>query len=69
MYTFQVPRMSCGGCASSITRIIKQADSGAEVSIDVPTKTVKVESALGPSQLFGILTDAGYPPVSIQPTA
>lgn len=64
MYTFQVPRMSCGGCANAITRIIKQTDNAAEVSVDIPTKTVQVKSALAKSKLLTALANAGYPSAS-----
>lgn len=62
MYIFQVPKMSCGGCANTITNAIKQIDETALVEIDLAARTVKVDSAKAETELTAAMTGAGYPP-------
>ena len=63
MYTFKVPKMSCGGCVNTITNAIKHADESATVDANVATKTVKVDSSLTEVELTDILSNIGYPAV------
>lgn len=63
MLIFQVPKMSCGGCASTITNALKQVDEGALIVIDLASRTVKVSSDKAESELVAAMTNAGYPPV------
>ena len=62
MYQFTVPKMSCGGCLSNITKAIHNVDEDAKVEADFPTKTLKVESKLGENEVSKVIADAGYPP-------
>lgn len=64
MYIFQVPKMSCGGCASTITDALKQEDELAEVHIDLTTRIVKVDSERSEADIAAVLTRAGYPPAN-----
>ncbi|MBN8505681.1 MAG: heavy-metal-associated domain-containing protein [Burkholderiales bacterium] len=62
-HTFQVPGMSCGRCAATITRTLEAL--GARVMADPATKRVEVSAptALSREQLAAALSEAGYPPV------
>lgn len=60
MHNFNVPDMSCGGCAAAITDAIKRADPKAEVQADPATKQVSVESAQAPSVIAAAIAEAGY---------
>lgn len=40
----KVPSMVCEGCAETVTKAIKTVDSDASVSVDLPSKTVTLES-------------------------
>lgn len=62
MFEFQLPDMTCGHCASRVTRALKQADPACEVRIDLPTQQVQVKSAEERSVLAEALFDAGYAP-------
>jgi copper chaperone len=44
---FNIPDMSCGGCAHAITRAVTGLDPAARVDVDVPVKivTVTIEAA------------------------
>lgn len=43
--TYKVLGMSCGGCAKSVTNAIQDAAPGADVNVDLDTKTVSVDGA------------------------
>ena len=58
MFEFKLPDMTCGHCASTITRALKQADPACEVHIDLPTQQVQVKSAEERSVLAEALFDA-----------
>lgn len=56
-----IPDMSCGGCAKTITRTIQEADPSAQVTCDIPARTVRVETGADGAVLLARLKDAGYP--------
>ena len=61
---FNVPDMSCGGCASAISRAIANLDPAATVDIDVAAKTMKVRSALKQVQIASAIEAAGFHPTA-----
>ena len=64
---FRVPDMSCGGCASAITKAIAKLDPAAKVQIDVAAKTVKVESSLNQGDIASAIAQARFHPIVIAP--
>ena len=64
MLEFKLPDMSCGHCAGTVTKAVKQVDPQAKVDVDLQTKQVKVESAEPREQFAEALTEAGYPPAA-----
>ncbi len=58
---FTVPDLSCGHCASTVTKAIKAIDPEAEVRVDVAGKTVAVETGQPVSAVAAALAGAGYP--------
>ena len=62
MYQFNVPDMTCGHCASTITKAVKAEDPKAKVEIDLSQHLVKVESALSSEEVAQQIADAGYTP-------
>ena len=62
MIEFNVPDISCGHCVGMVSKTVKQVDPGASVEIDLASKEVRIESALGREAFAAALTDAGYPP-------
>jgi copper chaperone len=62
MYQFQIPSMSCGHCVRAITEAVKAADPQAQVTTDLPTHQVNVESSATRETLVAQLTEAGYAP-------
>jgi copper chaperone len=65
MIAFQVNDMTCGHCASLITRAVKGADKDAKVQVDIARQRVEIESIAANSQeLSDAIKDAGYTPVA-----
>lgn len=64
MYELQVDGMTCGGCAASVKRAVQNADSKAEVDVDLGSKTVRVKSGANLETVTSAVEDAGYPVVS-----
>ena len=62
MLTFHVPDMTCGHCASTITRALKDADATAKIDISLPEHRVQVQTALAPADVAQAITEAGYTP-------
>ncbi|NPT54366.1 heavy-metal-associated domain-containing protein [Paraburkholderia elongata] len=59
---FEILDMSCGGCASAITRAVTGVDLAAKLDIDVTTKYVKVDSTLAPDRVLAAIEAAGFHP-------
>ncbi|WP_454909867.1 heavy-metal-associated domain-containing protein [Variovorax gossypii] len=62
MQEFIIQSMSCGGCASRIAQAVKNLDAQAKIEVDLPTKTVRVDSSEDRASVTAALTEAGYPP-------
>lgn len=60
MLTLKIPRMSCGGCASSIEKAVKGADPAAQVTVDLAARTVAVATTADPSRITAAIKAAGY---------
>jgi copper chaperone len=58
---FEVPAMSCGHCVKAITQTLTELDPAAQVSIDLPTKKVTVQTAQDREKVAAALAEAGYP--------
>ena len=69
MIEFRVDDMTCGHCASTITKALKAADQRARVNIDLPKHLVSIEpgDASG-EELRVAIAEAGYSPVEITAT-
>ncbi|MDI1267852.1 MAG: heavy-metal-associated domain-containing protein [Polaromonas sp.] len=62
MLEFNLPDMTCGHCASTVTKTAKLVDPKSKVDVDMNTKKVKIESTEDRSDFVDALTEAGYPP-------
>jgi len=60
MLTFKVEDMTCGHCVGVITKAIKAEDESATVEIDLPTKTVKIDTNMPAESFVSVITEAGY---------
>jgi len=62
MTEFTIEAMSCGHCASMITKTVKLLDPEAKVVVDLARKKVMVESSEDRSTISDALAEAGYAP-------
>lgn len=65
MSEFKVPDMSCGHCEKAITRALKEANSTAEVKVDLQRKTVQVMN-VPDETVVSLLKDIGYTPEKVK---
>ena len=67
MIAFQVNDMTCGHCASTITKAVRAVDSGARVEVDLQQHLVRIEPTEADAQeLSDAIAEAGYTPVPVQ---
>jgi copper chaperone len=62
MVRFKVPAMTCGGCASSISKAIRSVDPVATVNTDVANRLVTIETEADAQALAEVIREAGYEP-------
>ena len=62
MISFQIPDMTCGHCVAAVTKAVKAADPAAEITIDLPTHQVQVQTSVPREVLAAQLVEAGYTP-------
>ena len=60
MIELNVPEMTCGHCASTIMKAVSGVDPTAACEIDLNAKSVRVTSALPPSDIVEAVEAAGY---------
>jgi copper chaperone len=61
MYEFDIPDMSCGHCAGTVTKAIKSIDPAAVANVDLNARKAIVETTADPSAIGSALDEAGYP--------
>ncbi len=61
MLEFNIPTMSCGGCAGAIQRAITAVDPHAVVEADPPTRALSVRTTLGRATVLATLERVGHP--------
>lgn len=61
-HAFVLPDMSCGHCVRAITEAVRGADPQAELTVDLPARSVQLRSALSRQALAAALAEAGYAP-------
>ncbi|MFC7513694.1 heavy-metal-associated domain-containing protein [Herbaspirillum sp. GCM10030257] len=61
MVEIHVEKMTCGGCASRVTKAVLSQDEDAKVNVDLKTKRIYVTSTSEVSDLVQAISSAGYP--------
>ena len=61
MITFKVDGMSCAHCVAAVERAVRSVEPGAEVSVDLETGTVAIETGGEPGRFADALRGEGYP--------
>ena len=62
MQQFLVPAMSCDHCVRVITETIRALDEQAQVSADLASHVLQVETRQPRLAVVAALAEAGYPP-------
>jgi copper chaperone len=60
MTNFNIPEMTSGRCARSITTAIQAIDAQAQVEIDIPGRRVSVDSNANKNALVEAIREADY---------
>lgn len=60
MYNFKVEDMTCGHCAATVEKAVKDVDANAEVKIDVTNRLVEVRSDKPAATIVAAISEAGY---------
>ena len=63
MIHFTVNDMTCGHCASSITRAVKEVDAAGVCEIDLASKQVRIKSTHSAEDFRDAIQEAGYTPI------
>ena len=66
MVTFQVNDMTCGHCASAISRAVAAVDQNARIEIRIQQKLVRVTTTASAAELAKAIQDAGYTPREVR---
>ena len=67
MLAFRVDDMTCGHCASTITKAVHAVDAGAKVEIDLAQHLVHIEPTKANSpELSVAIAEAGYTPNPVE---
>jgi copper chaperone len=62
MIEIKVPDMTCGHCASTITKAVKELDPAAKLDISLAEHLVKVDSGAARNDILHAISEAGYTP-------
>ena len=60
MLNITVDGMTCGHCASHVTKAIKDINPLAKVNIDLNTKQVRIDGDINLDELSAVLAEEGY---------
>ena len=60
MHEFKVNDMSCNHCVQAITKATLAVDPQAQVDIDLPGRTVRIESGTSAETFHNAIEEAGY---------
>lgn len=62
---FRIENMTCGGCATSVSKAIASVDPKADISFDISNRVISFESRESEYLFTLALASEGYPAVSI----
>jgi copper chaperone len=67
MLAYRVDDMTCGHCASAITKAVRAVDAGARVEVNLAQHLVQIEPTEADAhELSEAITEAGYTPVPVE---
>ncbi|HQZ44831.1 MAG TPA: heavy-metal-associated domain-containing protein [Usitatibacteraceae bacterium] len=69
MIEIAVKDMTCGHCASVITKAVRETDAAARCEIDLAARQVRIDSAAAAQPFVAAIAEAGYTPVLAAPAS
>jgi len=60
MYELQVEGMTCMRCVGRVTKAVQSVDQAAEVEVDLPSKTVRIQTAATLAAIEAAIAQAAY---------
>ncbi len=61
-YHLRIPDLACSGCVDSVTAAIQGLDSTAQITADLKTKAVTIQTQAPEPQIRVAIVQAGYTP-------
>lgn len=61
MIEMTLPDMTCGHCVKTVTATVQKVDAAAQLTVDLPTHKVRIESQQPAERFRTALADEGYP--------
>ena len=65
MIEFKVSDMTCGHCASTIAKAVKEVDAAGRCEVDLEAKRVRIESTHEADEFRAAIEEAGYTPEAV----
>jgi len=62
MIELQLPTMTCGHCVRTVSETVQRIDAQAKVEVDLPAKTVRIQSQHDREAFVRALSEEGYAP-------
>ena len=62
MIELTLPTMTCGHCVKTVTETVRRVDADAAVTIDLPTRALRIESTQPAERFVAALVEEGYEP-------
>ncbi|MNL80302.1 Heavy-metal-associated domain protein [compost metagenome] len=59
----KIENMTCGGCASSVTKAIQSIDPAARIETNPVARSVTLDTTASTAELQKVLLEAGYPAI------
>ena len=62
MIELNLPTMTCEHCVRTVSQTVQRVDAAAKVAVDLPGKTVRIESRHDRQEFVRALSEEGYEP-------
>jgi len=60
----KLPTMTCGHCVRTVNQTVQRVDAAAKVDVDLPAKTVRIDSLHARQEFVRALSEEGYAPAA-----
>ncbi|HSW23538.1 MAG TPA: heavy-metal-associated domain-containing protein [Burkholderiaceae bacterium] len=60
----KLPTMTCSHCVHTVSQTVQRVDAAAQVDVDLPAKTVRIDSLHARQEFVRALSEEGYAPAA-----